>query len=80
MINYNSPIETNDALIEELNNKLSNEFEENIVNVFGKYITDELLDDKTYSDIARVYEKAKDAYLEALAAIIMYPDALDYID
>ena len=80
MINYNSPVETNDNLISELDNKLSNEFEDNICQVFGEYYADEFLDNDTYSEIAEFYEEAKNAYLEALAAIIMHPDALDYLD
>ena len=80
MIKYNSPIATNDDLISELNNKLSNEFEDNICMVFGEYATDELLSDAACSDIAEFYEEAKNAYLEALAAIIMHPDALDYLE
>lgn len=80
MLNYDSPVETNIDLCDELDDKLSNEFEDNIVNVFGKYITNVMLDDSDNARIAQFYKKAKDAYIDALAAIIMYPDALYYID
>lgn len=80
MLNYNSPVETNNDLCDELDDKLSNEFEDNIVNQFGKYATDEFLEDETYMQIAHIYNEAKAAYIDALAAVIMYPDATDYID
>lgn len=80
MVNYTSPVSTNDDLINKLDDKLSNKFEENIVNAFGRYITDERLDGYDYARIAQFYEEARNAYLEASAAIIMYPEALDYLD
>lgn len=80
MLNYNSPVATNNDLCDELDDKLSNEFEDNIVNVFGKYVTNVMLDDSDNARIAQFYKEAKDAYIDALAAIIMYPDALDYVD
>ena len=80
MINYDSPVATNNDLCDELDDKLSNEFEDNICIVFGRYATDEILDYETSKQIARLYKEAKAAYIDALAAIIMYPDALDYID
>lgn len=80
IINYYSIVATNSELRGELNDKLSNEFEDNIVNVFGKYITNVMLDDSDNARIAQFYKEAKDAYIDALAAIIMYPDALEYVD
>ena len=80
MLNYNSPVKTNSDLCNELDDKLSNEFEDNIVNVFGKYITNVMLDDSDNARIAQFYKEAKDAYIDALAAIIMYPDALEYVN
>lgn len=79
MINYNSPVATNCDLRDELNDKLSNEFEDNIVNVFGRYFEDDI-DDATAKKIARLYNEAKAAYIDAVASIIMYPNTVDYID
>ena len=79
MLNYNSPVATNSDLRDELNNKLSNEFEDNIVNVFGRYFEDDI-DDATAKQIAHLYNEAKAAYIDAVAALIMYPNAVDYID
>lgn len=80
MINYNLPVSTNDELINKLDDRLSNGFEDNICAVFGEYSLDEYLGGATYFKIAKSYEESKNAYLEALAAIIMYPEALDYLD
>jgi len=80
MLNYDSPVATDNTLCEELNDKLSNEFEDNLVIQFSDYITDEFLEDETYAQLAQLYSEAKAAYIDALAAIIMHPDALDYVD
>ena len=80
MLDYNSIVPTDPNLRDALDDKLSYEFEDNIVNVFGEYITDEQLDDYDYADIAQLYQEAKAAYIDALAEIIMYPDALKYVD
>lgn len=77
---YNPIVPTNIDLREALEDKLSNEFEDNIVNIFGDYIEDIELDNGTYSTIAKSYEEAKAIYIDTLAALIMYPDALDYLD
>lgn len=77
---YNPVVPTNVDLREELEDKLSNEFEDNIVIVFGKYIEDTELDNATYRAIAKRYEEAKAMYIDTLAAVIMYPDSLDYLD
>lgn len=79
MINYDSPVATNTDLCDELDDKLSNEFEDNIVNVFGRYYAGDI-DDATAKQIAHLYNEAKAAYIDAVAALIMYPDAVDYID
>jgi len=80
MLNYNSIVPTDPNLRDALDDKLSYEFEDNIVNVFGKYITDERLDGYDYARIAQLYQEAKAAYVDALSAIITYPEALDYLD
>ena len=77
---YNSPVATNNDLYDELNDTLSNGFEDNIVNVFGSYIEEQPCDDSTNRRIAKFYKEAREAYLNAVASIIMYPDALDYVD
>lgn len=81
MINY-SPVSTNDELLNKLDDRLSNGFEDNICAVLGDYYSHEHehLGGGTYFKIAKFYEESKNAYLEALAAIIMYPEALDYLD
>ena len=76
----NSPVAINNDLYDELNNMLSTEFEDNIVIVFGQYNEEIPCDDSTNRRIARFYTEAREAYLEAVAAIVMYPDATDYID
>lgn len=77
---YNSPVPTNNDLYAELDDMLSNGFEDNIVNVFSAYIEDKRLDGEKYARIAKFYTEAKDAYLDAVASIIMHPEALDYLD
>ena len=77
---YNSPVATNNDLYDELDNMLSDDFEDNIVNVFGKYIEEIPCDEQTNKRIAKFYAEAREAYLNAVASIIMYPDALNYVD
>lgn len=74
------PFDIDPNLQNELEDKLSNEFEDNIVNVFGEYVVDSYPDAEECQRIAQIYTDAKAAYITALAEVIMYPDALDYLD
>lgn len=67
-------------LYDKLDEYLIENFEEAIVPTFGKFISYEELDQGTYKSLSRDYLKAREAYLDAIAACIMYPDSFDYVD
>ena len=83
MIDYNSPVKTNGDLKDELESMLTTNFEEGIINGYtsklSKYVEDRVLNDNMNLQIAQFYMAAKDAYIEALASILMYPEAIEYI-
>lgn len=67
-------------LYDKLDEYLMDNFEDAIVPTFGKFILDEELDQGTYKNLAQDYLKARQAYLDAIAACIMYPESFDYVE
>ena len=75
-----SVVKTSDELYNKLDQDLLDSFEDSIVSRYGNFVVEEDPEPGTRRRIAKEYLRAREAYLDALAAAIMYPDSLDYID
>lgn len=73
-------VRVSNELCDKLDEHLIESFEDAIVPKFGKFISDEELDEGTYESLSRDYLKAREAYLDAIAACIMYPESFDYVE
>ena len=75
-----SVVKTSDELYNELDQDLIDRFEDAIVARYGNYVSEEDPEPGTCRRIAKEYLRAREAYLDALDAAIMYPDSFNYID